>query len=447
MTCGVLRPAILLPIDALSWTAADRYRALVHELAHVRRCDWLTRSIARAVAACYWFHPLVWMAWRELSLEAERACDDAVVRAAEPTAYADQLVALAQRMRHGGTCSLLAMASRRDLPTRIRALLDSRQRRGPAGAAFVALVGAVALALVASISPLRIVAVQPADAGGQTFEVASVKTCKEPPATGNQRRLEFRTDSPDRVTIQCLTLERIIFFAYAGVGNMNNPLRNAVPNDQSRVRGGPGWVRSDLFTIEATAEGAPGRFVMMGPMLRALLEDRFQLRVHRETEDAPMYALTVAKSGLKIKPIDDSGCTSPDFVRDLSAEARQAINSSKPVCGSFTSLGDGVNRTWVLGGTSLQTLANNRLSGVLDRFVLDQTGVAGLFNIRLTFGLDDSIRKGVFGGAGVGTPPEGLERGPSIFTALEEQLGLKLERTRDQSDFIVIDRVQRPMPD
>ena len=123
-----------------------------------------------------------------------------------------------------------------------------------------------------------------------------------------------------------------------------------------------------------------------------------------------------------------------------------AVNRGpKPVCGSFSSTGDGVNRTWTLGGQSLSSFAGT-LSSVLDRYVIDSTGVAGQFNIHLEFGLDESIRRGVFGGAGVGVPPAGIEKGPSIFTALEEQLGLKLERTKGPRDYLVIDRVQKPEP-
>jgi beta-lactamase regulating signal transducer with metallopeptidase domain len=91
MTCGALRPAILLPVDAPEWSAEDLERAIVHELEHVRRRDWAIQCVARAVCAVYWFHPLVWMAWRRLELEAERSSDDAVLERAEPTAYADQL--------------------------------------------------------------------------------------------------------------------------------------------------------------------------------------------------------------------------------------------------------------------------------------------------------------------------------------------------------------------
>jgi beta-lactamase regulating signal transducer with metallopeptidase domain len=70
LTCGLWRPAILFPIDASEWQDADVRRALVHELEHVRRYDWATQLVARLVCACYWFHPLVWMAWARLRLEA-----------------------------------------------------------------------------------------------------------------------------------------------------------------------------------------------------------------------------------------------------------------------------------------------------------------------------------------------------------------------------------------
>ena len=98
MTCGVAHPAIMLPLEAQNWEAEDLNRALVHEMEHVRRADWAVHCLARAVCAAYWFHPLVWIAWRQLALEAERACDDAVLRRSEATAYADQLVGLARRL-------------------------------------------------------------------------------------------------------------------------------------------------------------------------------------------------------------------------------------------------------------------------------------------------------------------------------------------------------------
>jgi len=123
MTYGTRRPTIVMPVDAVTWTDDELTRAIVHELEHIRRADWLTQCLARTLCAGYWFHPLVWIARRQLVLEAERASDDAVLRYADASAYADQLVDLAKRLSAGHQ-PLLAMANRRDLAARVHALLD-----------------------------------------------------------------------------------------------------------------------------------------------------------------------------------------------------------------------------------------------------------------------------------------------------------------------------------
>jgi beta-lactamase regulating signal transducer with metallopeptidase domain len=167
LTYGALQPRILLPADARTWSNGDLRRALVHEIEHVHRGDWLTQVLSRTVCAAYWFHPLAWSAWRQLSLEAERACDDAVLRPrSEPrseneerTDYADQLVELARRMKVSSSPALVAMVSRSDLSTRVTALLDATQRRGRVGRRAAALVLPAAAAAVLTIAPLRAVAV------------------------------------------------------------------------------------------------------------------------------------------------------------------------------------------------------------------------------------------------------------------------------------------------
>jgi TonB family protein len=131
---------------------------MVHELEHVQRRDWVNSCLARTVCAVYWFHPLVWIAWRQLTLEAERACDDAVLGRSEATAYADQLVGLAQRLSRTSKLPLLAMANRAELGKRVGAVLDSGQRRGRAGVFAVALACAAAAVVVVTMSPLRMVA-------------------------------------------------------------------------------------------------------------------------------------------------------------------------------------------------------------------------------------------------------------------------------------------------
>src|SRR5262245_55958716 len=112
VTCGVRRPLIALPADAPQWTESDLRRVLLHELEHVRRRDWAVHVIARAITAVYWFHPLVWIAWRRLCLESERACDDAVLREEDGTAYAEQLISLARRITKHEALPLLSIAGR-----------------------------------------------------------------------------------------------------------------------------------------------------------------------------------------------------------------------------------------------------------------------------------------------------------------------------------------------
>ncbi|HEY1754275.1 MAG TPA: TonB family protein [Bryobacteraceae bacterium] len=164
MTCGVLHPAILMPPDAQSWDGENLKRAIVHELEHIRRGDWLTQCLARLICAVYWFHPLVWMAWRRLALAAERSCDDAVLGSSEATAYAEQLVGLAKRLSIREKAPLVAMANHADLSARVNAVLDSRQRRGRAGKPSIAFACTAAAVLVTTMSPLAMVAAPPAPA-------------------------------------------------------------------------------------------------------------------------------------------------------------------------------------------------------------------------------------------------------------------------------------------
>jgi len=158
MTFGVTRPVIVLPLDAREWSEAELRRALMHEIEHIQRGDWLMQIVARTVSALYWFHPLVWTAWRRLCLEAERSCDDAVVISEERTDYAEQLVTLAQRMSATPVQPMLGMANRSDLSARVTAVLDDRLRRGRAGMALAAATVFAAVLVVATVAPVRAIA-------------------------------------------------------------------------------------------------------------------------------------------------------------------------------------------------------------------------------------------------------------------------------------------------
>ena len=188
MTFGVNRPLIVLPIDARDWSEPELRRALLHELEHIQRGDWIMQIVARVVAAFYWFHPLVWMAWRRLGLEAERSCDDAVVMSEERTDYAEQLVTLAQRMSATPVQPLLGMANRSDLSTRVTAVLDDRLRRGRAGFALVAGTVVASAMVVATVAPVRAVAKPDADM------VAAVEESSQRRTAGDRKSRALDTE-------------------------------------------------------------------------------------------------------------------------------------------------------------------------------------------------------------------------------------------------------------
>ncbi len=186
LTFGTRRPVIVLPPDARAWDEADLRRALVHELEHVKRGDWAVQVAARAIAAVYWFHPLIWLAWRRLSLEAERACDDAVVAREEGAEYAEQLVSLAERLSAAHAQPTLGMANRSDLSERVAALLDTSQRRGRAGIGAVAGATAIAALVVTVVAPLRAVAM--ASAPPLRVEALEASEDRAPSIGGDERR-------------------------------------------------------------------------------------------------------------------------------------------------------------------------------------------------------------------------------------------------------------------
>ena len=167
LACGLLRPSILLPVEAASWGAERRRVVLLHELAHIARRDPLTQSIAWLACAIYWFLPAAWLAFTRLRAESERACDDRVLSSgvAAPD-YASHLLGVARRaraLRLAGAVSV-AMARRSTLEGRLLALLDDGVRRGAlgvrargAGIAALAVV-LIALGLVRPVPPAAAVA-------------------------------------------------------------------------------------------------------------------------------------------------------------------------------------------------------------------------------------------------------------------------------------------------
>lgn len=157
MTFGLSRPTILLPAETAEWDDDSLRRAVRHELEHIVRADWITQVLSRLAVALYWPHPLVWSLWRRLRLEAERACDDAVIRGGVAAdSYAEQLVSLARCMVGRGRVPALAMATRSNLGQRVEAILDGGLRRGRAGRVASAIVAITATAFLIALAPIHV---------------------------------------------------------------------------------------------------------------------------------------------------------------------------------------------------------------------------------------------------------------------------------------------------
>jgi len=283
------------------------------------------------------------------------------------------------------------------------------------------------------------------------FEAVSIRPCN----TGNGRSLDgggavaVPASSPGRLSI-CARLagepgpppqapfEGLIEDAYGKYANgrINPPW--AIP----KVEGGPAWVWNDPYTITAAAENAISEAMMRGPMLQALLEDRFKLKLHRETRQAPVYELVVAKGSPKLKPFKEGSCVPVDAASALQVP-RPPLAQGKWCDSGITGLGT----IHTLGrGMTLQAAAY-LLSRNLDRPVVDKTGLTGLYDFDLEFARDPSLA----GPPPPPPPPGGLPAepanqpsGPSIFTAVQQQLGLKLEPAKGPREVLVIDSVERP---
>jgi beta-lactamase regulating signal transducer with metallopeptidase domain/outer membrane protein TolC len=158
LTWGALRPVLLVPFEAEAWPDERRRLVLLHELAHIRRWDWLTQLVAHVACAVYWFNPLVWLAARQMRIERERACDDVVLASgARASDYARELLALAAGLSDSQVSTLVAvpMARRGLLDDRLQGILDSRRSRAALSRAAVCLGATLVIAAIAPLAMLR----------------------------------------------------------------------------------------------------------------------------------------------------------------------------------------------------------------------------------------------------------------------------------------------------
>jgi bla regulator protein blaR1 len=421
---GLARQVVLMPAGIEDDLTTPQLGAvLMHECCHIRRRDNVTAAVHMVAEAVFWFFPVVWWIGSRLVDERERACDEEVVRnCGEPRAYAEGIVNVCKRYVEM-PLACVSGVSGSNVKTRIRDIMTQRTiaKLGLPKKVMLAL-----LAVVAVVMPMLAQSVPLPSATEPRFEAASIKR-----TTLADCNVQAGGVTPGRIHV-CGGLSFFIqqsYELYAKGRGFNSTIMTT--SWTANIEGAPAWLTSEVYQIEAKAEGNPPLAVMMGPMLQALFEDRLKLKVHRVTREVPVYELTVAKGGPKVRRLPDDSCVAVDRMKPPPEPPAPGQAPPKP-CGGLSSGKGMVNFSeWTVSDFS-QYLGRN----ILVRPIIDKTGLAGRFNFHLEFAPDENTPMLRFGAEGIA--------GPSIFTAIEEQLGLKLEPARGPHEFLVIDSVERP---
>jgi uncharacterized protein (TIGR03435 family) len=231
------------------------------------------------------------------------------------------------------------------------------------------------------------------------FEVATIK-----PSDPNRPGKLFTVRGQNVVTINT-TMSDIITMAY--------------DLHPKQIVGGPAWLESDKYDLTGKPD-VPGQpnVAQMKVMFQKLLADRLQLKFHREKRELNVYALTVGKTGKKFSKSERDPNSLPGL---FFGAPRVTLNVTNATIGEFTNL--------------LQ-------SAVLDKPVVDQTGLTEKYDFVVKFTPDSGMMQGLGGGGPA--PADNLDAPPDLFTAIQQQLGLKLESTKASADVLVIDKIEKP---
>ncbi len=392
---GVFRPVLLLPESIENRLTPDQLRAiLAHEFCHARRRDNLWSAAHMAVETIFWFHPLVWWIGGRLVEERERACDEDVVRLGnDPSIYASGILGVCRwYVESPLTCAPGVTGA--DLQKRIRTIMATRplSRLTPAHKALLGFAAAVAV-----VAPLAIGMAQTQSHPPLRFEVAVIKKQKRDTQKGLLQLLPG-----GGLQMGGVTVKHLISMAYD------------VRDEQ--VIGGPKWLDQDAYSLLAKAEkaesatdqpvtSAPGQpaWNRLRERLRTLLAERCKLVVRVDSKSAPGYELVVAKGGFKLAPTANP--LPPGTVR-----SHGAIN----------------------GRSGTMRMLATVLTHYVGRPVVDKTGQTGNYDYKLEYADETQA------------PDASVSEGASIFTAIQEQLGLKLESARISIDTIVVEKVEKP---
>lgn len=254
----------------------------------------------------------------------------------------------------------------------------------------------------------------------QKFEVVSIKPCDANTPTQGRSGTPAPT-SPDRWNWACPTLSTMIQSAYLTFAD--GRWHSGWTVTSVTIEGGPAWIRTQRYAIEAKAEQPTPAPVMRGPMLKAALEDRFKLKLHRETREVPVYEWVPAKSGLKVVPFTGTDCV----LRTYDTFPAPVLPAGQRYCGDDTTFsGDRIIRTGVMTLDEMTSLVGS------DRPIVNRTGMTGAVRYRLEF-----QREIVMAGDGPSA---------SFLAAFRDQLGIEWKAAKGPREFLVIDSAERPSP-
>jgi uncharacterized protein (TIGR03435 family) len=421
---GWLRPVVLVPVGVLGGLPAEHLEMLLlHELAHIRRHDYLFNLLQSVAEALLFYHPAVWWVSGHIRSERELCCDAVAVSVnGDALTYAQALMELeSYRPAH---VNAAVAANGGSLPDRIARLLGQsrpavRTGLGPGVLAVAILLLAAAYGLFGQSDA------HPA------FAVASIKRNTSVSSDPTRQPMGVRMEPGGRLRAQNAPLTLLIQRAY-GI-------------QAFQVAGGPAWIDSPGYDIEAKPEDTTDRKQML-LMLQTLLAERFKLSLHRETRELPVYDLKVAKSGSKLPVSKEVNCMS------MPSDGTPPIapNPGQALCGYVAGpMGEWSTYAVLRLQGSKVHMADfiSKLALVLGRPVLDKTEFTRDFDLNLKFTADETtIGLPGFGGPGdpgghrLPTDPNL----PNIFAALQEQLGLKLASAKGPVEVLVVDHVERP---
>jgi bla regulator protein BlaR1 len=407
---GMMRPILIWPSRiSQRLDEAQIKSVLAHELCHIRRRDNLTASIHMLVEAIFWFHPLAWWLGSRLELERERACDEHVLQFTEaPHVYAESIIKVCELCLES-PLECVSGVTGANLKERIRQIMTSRMGQRLtlsrklllATTAFASIAVPIVFGQVAH-SRLIQEAGEAQPLPRPDFEVATIKPVENGPET--PRFIKF--EGTNRFVVKDYNLKLLIAAAY----NMN----------PKTISGGPAWVESDHYDILALTPGQvrPSRDEQMA-MLRKLLEDRFKLTFHHEQKEFSIYALQIAKDGPKL--------------------TATTLSTSDP-----SSVGPGMvypqKIVMPARNATMNDFASLLQRAILDRPVVDMTGLTGRYDFSLEWAPDDTQ----FGGE---LPAASADaQSPPLFEAMQQQLGLKLDPRKGPVYAIVIDQADHPTP-